>query len=313
MKRKSRCKLAIVIPAYKHQFLDETLRSIKAQSCKDFNLYIGNDCSPGPVKEIVERYKWVLEFNYQEFESNLGGKSLVKQWERCLEMVQDEEWIWLFSDDDLMGPDCVRKIYETLDSSIHEGTKLLRFNKVVIDNSGKTVLEICNQKRISSFLELVYDALGLTVAAVSLPEFLFHKSLYNTYGFVKFPLAWGSDKATWLTYVSQTGFVSNLDEFVYFRHSGFNISSIQDPEFTKLKEVAKIKYNRWLFSFLLKNRMKFTGPNLNVLLEGYLNKQVFLLRRQKLSFNVKFQFFLSLVRFAKSRISYANLIKLLIR
>ena len=37
--------LAIVIPAYKSTFLPVALDSIVAQTCKDFTLYIGGDCS----------------------------------------------------------------------------------------------------------------------------------------------------------------------------------------------------------------------------------------------------------------------------
>ena len=38
--------LAIVIPAYKSTFLPAALDSIAAQTCQDFTLYIGDDCSP---------------------------------------------------------------------------------------------------------------------------------------------------------------------------------------------------------------------------------------------------------------------------
>jgi len=48
--------LAIVIPAYKSTFLAAALDSIAAQTCKDFTLYIGDDCSPNNLGEIVDRY-----------------------------------------------------------------------------------------------------------------------------------------------------------------------------------------------------------------------------------------------------------------
>lgn len=37
-------KLAIIIPAYKATFLKQTLDAFEAQTCHDFNLYIGDDC-----------------------------------------------------------------------------------------------------------------------------------------------------------------------------------------------------------------------------------------------------------------------------
>ena len=37
--------LAIIIPAYKGRFLGEALESLARQSCMDFTVYVGDDCS----------------------------------------------------------------------------------------------------------------------------------------------------------------------------------------------------------------------------------------------------------------------------
>ena len=50
-------RLAIIIPAYKATFLSAALDSISAQTCKDFTLYVGDDCSPEPIGNIVEQYR----------------------------------------------------------------------------------------------------------------------------------------------------------------------------------------------------------------------------------------------------------------
>ena len=49
-------RLAIIIPAYKATFLPAALDSIAMQTCKDFTLYVGDDCSPEPIGSIVEQY-----------------------------------------------------------------------------------------------------------------------------------------------------------------------------------------------------------------------------------------------------------------
>jgi glycosyltransferase involved in cell wall biosynthesis len=67
-------QLAIIIPAYKATFLPAALDSIAAQTCQDFTLYIGDDCSPEPIGSIVEQYKDRIELVYQRFDTNLGGK-----------------------------------------------------------------------------------------------------------------------------------------------------------------------------------------------------------------------------------------------
>src|ERR1035437_3960780 len=106
-------KLAIVIPAYKRMFFNEALSSIAKQTNKNFTLYIGDDCSPCNLYNIVEKYEKSIPIVYRHFDENIGRKDLVVQWERCIDLVGDEEWIWLFSDDDIMDPTCVENFYNT--------------------------------------------------------------------------------------------------------------------------------------------------------------------------------------------------------
>ena len=109
--------LAIIIPAYKSTFLPAALDSIASQTCKDFTLYIGDDCSPNNIGEIVDKYEDKINIIYKRFDTNLGGKDLVAQWERCIDMTQNEEWIWLFSDDDMMDKNCVEEFYKTIEDN----------------------------------------------------------------------------------------------------------------------------------------------------------------------------------------------------
>ena len=46
-------KLAIVIPAYKVDFFETVLFSLAQQTCKDFTVYIGEDCSRDDFKSIL--------------------------------------------------------------------------------------------------------------------------------------------------------------------------------------------------------------------------------------------------------------------
>ena len=49
--------LAIVIPAYKSTFLPAALDLVAAQTCKDFTLCIGGDCSSDNIGKIIDRYR----------------------------------------------------------------------------------------------------------------------------------------------------------------------------------------------------------------------------------------------------------------
>ena len=130
--------IAIVIPAYKATFLSATLDSIAAQTCKDFTLYVGDDCSPEPIGRIVEAYRDKINMVYQRFDSNLGGTDLVAQWERCIAMSEDEPYIWLFSDDDVMEPNCVEELLRQIDrtNGVYD---LYHFDVDRIDERGRLI------------------------------------------------------------------------------------------------------------------------------------------------------------------------------
>ena len=134
-------KLAIVIPAYKADFLRDALESIASQTSQQFHLYIGDDNSPQDLYSIVRSFEGRIDLTYKKFDANLGGQDLVAHWDRCIDLTHDEEWIWLFSDDDVMGSDCVETFFEGLRQN--EGTDLFHFNIKVIDRNGQPV-KTCN-------------------------------------------------------------------------------------------------------------------------------------------------------------------------
>ena len=115
----ARFPLAIVIPAYKAKYLREALQAIAAQTDQRFQVYLGDDCSPEPVAEVVREFSHSMRIVYHRFDDNLGGKSLVQQWERCLRLTR-EPWIWLFSDDDFMDSHCVAAFYSEWERSLEK-------------------------------------------------------------------------------------------------------------------------------------------------------------------------------------------------
>ena len=45
----------------------------------------------------------------------MGKKDLIAQWERCIQLSNDEPWIWVFSDDDIADSGCVDAFYSIID------------------------------------------------------------------------------------------------------------------------------------------------------------------------------------------------------
>ncbi len=239
-------KLAIVIPLYKSYFLSEALESIANQTNKQFTVYIGDDCSPEYLYHIVKKYETKIRIVYKRFDENLGGRDLVAQWNRCIELVGEEEWIWLFSDDDLMDNKCVENFYQTI--YIHPDFDLFHFNVQFIDENNNKTQDIDPYPvvlRSEDFLDRrLHEKINSTVV-----EYIFRKSHFlELGGFQKFDLAWGTDDATWIKLGNEKG-IKNIDNsLVFWRKSIYNISpNYWDKELIKRKLSAEREFAQWVY------------------------------------------------------------------
>ena len=237
-------KLALVIPAYKATYLDATLESIAAQTCLNFQLYIGNDASPYDIASIVSKYKGRLNITYHEFTENLGGSDLVAHWARCVDMVEDEEWVWLFSDDDLMENNCVAAFYEYIGK--YPGRHLLHYPVVMIDGEGNVVRETPRFPEHINVSDFFNARISYRIKSYVV-EYIFRKTLYEEKGgFVNFDLAWCADDATWIKFGMDNGINTLPEGVVYWRYSGTNISHINDDKPVVIRKLnAAINYMKW--------------------------------------------------------------------
>ena len=129
--------LAIIIPYFKITFFEATLQSLAAQTCQDFKVYIGDDASPEDPSMLLEKYKGIFDFVYHRFETNLGGISLTQQWERCIALSKEEDWVMILGDDDVLGKNVVEEFQKKKDSITQEGINVVRFATQIIDEKGK--------------------------------------------------------------------------------------------------------------------------------------------------------------------------------
>ena len=240
--------LAIIIPAYKEIFLAAALDSLAAQTCQDFTLYIGDDCSPYDLKSIVDRYRDKIHLVYKRFDINIGGKDLVAQWERCVDMNQGENWIWLFSDDDVMEPRCVEEFYQTVKA--HPEAGLVHFNLLKLENSTGKLYDLqkfpayCSAKTYLD--EKVRGHFNSMVV-----EFVTRWDVYEkTGGFQNFDMAWGSDFCSWVKFSHAAGGIWTCPSAkVHWRESGENISPDTSNKTVYRKMNSVIKDVKWLTDF----------------------------------------------------------------
>lgn len=297
--------LAIVIPAFKPDFLDLALNSIGLQTNKKFTVYIGDDNSPYDLYSIIKKYLDIFDIVYKKFDQNFGSNNLINQWHRCVELTDNEEWIWLFSDDDLMDVECVSSFYNTL-NNIPSRYDLYRFNTNMIDAKGGLLYQNPTFERITSSYEFANKKLRGEIRSF-VSEYIFSRSVYiKCNGFVEFPLAWASDDATWIKFGYKKGIYTISNHKVSWRLSDINISNATNSHGNK-KCVALIEYSNWLLNFFNgKYDLAETKQNLKLFFLNQFNHYnivlkptfvYYLFKELKATFNISyFQFTIFLIR-----------------
>ena len=241
-------QLAIIIPAYKPDYIEKTLISINNQTNKNFKVYIGDDASPHELKHIADKFKYSIDIVYHKFEENLGGTSLTKQWERCVEL-SEEKFIWLFSDDDIMSPTAVDSFYKH--QKLKPDSSLFKFFTKMIDENGdeiKLYFDKTNNERDQILpQQFLNSRLGYDRFRSYMVEYIFDRKIFLENRFVDFPLAWASDDATWIKYSLKNNGIDIIPDFVYWRFSGKNISSDNsNKDVIEKKLLAIEQYIQWL-------------------------------------------------------------------
>jgi len=246
--------LSIVIPAYKTKYLDAALFSIASQTNKNFQVYVCDDGSEEDIKSITDKYSDKINIQYHRFPDNAGGRDLVKHWNRSVELANDD-WVWLFSDDDIMSPKCVQAFYDAL--NITNGQhNVYRFNIEMIDAAGGI---ICvkdphpEQETGFEFLKRRLQSKSLSAAV----EYIFKREVFEkNNGFINFPLAFCSDDASWIQFAGNAPIFTIQSEKVYWRSSNINISSLKGFQHQKVE--ALLGYSIWI-------KNKFNDINLTEL------------------------------------------------
>lgn len=297
--------LAIVIPYYKKAYFKETLDSIASQTCKDFVLYIGDDASSDNPQDIIDEYKDKIKIVYHRFEENMGCKDLVSQWERCISLTNNEDWIWLFSDDDKMQETCVQEFYDIINK--YDDVQMIRFSKKIKNMMTGQLWHYQYANVMTSFSEFLFDALDMTSSHVTMPECLWRRSLYKQYGIVKFPLAWGSDKATYIQYAHSVGCLYNLKSIVYYRISDSHVSSNNEITFLKAKAQANILYELYLTKLFRKYSKEYPDIDWSSVIKSKVNRY-----NKILPFKYRLKASINLVHIAKNIEDVRNIIKIIL-
>lgn len=269
--------LAVVIPYFKRAFFAGTLAALAAQTDRRFKVFIGDDASPEDPADLISGQGQELDITYVRFPENVGATSLVTQWERCLELCPEAEWVMILGDDDVPGTGIVARFHEHLPHIRAAGSRVVRFATQKIDGEGK----VTSGPYIPASTEAARDFLSHPGRS-SLSEYVFRADALRANGFRDFPLAWFSDVLA----VYETAFPGTIygigTETVGIRISGFSISGSRGLD--RPKQQARFSYHHYLLDryverFSTEERRKFAGE----MESAYLNDKTHLEQLARLS------------------------------
>jgi glycosyltransferase involved in cell wall biosynthesis len=237
-------KLAIIIPAFKGDFLARALAILVRQTDQRFNIYVYDDASADDLLAITQSTLGDRPYRYKRFEKNLGGTSLPRHWDRCV-AESKEPWIWLFSDDDLMDAHCVAAFYQFLESE-GEVADLLRFDAWIIDEADKIIgLHTLHLDR-ESWLEFAYGHF-MGWRRSFMQQLVFRRSAFvRAGGFLDLPLGWSVDDAAVIAMGREKIIRRISGARVYWRLSRQNISPNRSLKKRKEKLRAACLFLKWM-------------------------------------------------------------------
>jgi glycosyltransferase involved in cell wall biosynthesis len=231
---------SFVIPAFKAKFLRQAIQSILDQSYHNFELIIVDDASPEDLFSLVS------EFNDERIrffrnEVNIGGISLVKQWNHCIDYA-NSDYLILAADDDLYDINFL----STINKLVHKYPEcdLFRSRVEIINEFNELIGMDAFTPEYTSKYEYLYYWLNATIFTC-IGNYVFRTSEIKRKKFVDFPYAFGSDTASTI-YMSENGVAHTTTMLFKFRISSIHLSSNKD----KLKE--KLEANNQLFEWFKK-------------------------------------------------------------
>lgn len=128
--------VSVCIPAWRGAAtLPQTIASVLAQSCTDFELVIVDDASPDATAEVVAGFSDTrLRFIRQPV--NGGAQA---NWNRCLALARGR-YFKLLPQDDLLHPECLARQVAVLEADRSEALALVCCARDVIDPRGRVLL-----------------------------------------------------------------------------------------------------------------------------------------------------------------------------
>ncbi len=220
-------KVSIVLPVYNgEQFLSEAIDSILAQSYKDWELIIVDDCSTDSTPSIIEDYS--KKDDRIRYYRNDRNRKLPGSLNKGFSMAQGEYLTWT-SDDNLYRENALERMVTYLDSN--EKADFVYADYSQVDCQGKEVVTIC-----------LPDAAMLPVQNIVGACFLYRKSLKEMVGDYDENLFLIEDYDYWIRcYLS--GKLAHINEDLYlYRIHEKSLSAQRKSEIIRKQKELRSRY-----------------------------------------------------------------------
>lgn len=236
--------VSIAIPAYKRAYLKDAITSVLTQDYLKFELVIVNDCSPQDIDSVVAKFD-DPRIRYYKNEENLGSKSIVLNWNKCLSLAKGEFFV-LLCDDDVLLPNFVSELMKLAEK--YPSCNVFHARKI-------NMLEDGNQEESPIWPEYeTFD--GFLKKALNkerhhtVTEFMYRTAhIQKKGGYVNFPIGYYSDRASVMDLCKEGGVASSEDCLVKFRFSGEHITSSPSPVYSLGKAKAALEYWDWVHQY----------------------------------------------------------------
>ena len=241
--------VTIAIPAYKKAFLSEAIDSALAQDYSNVELIVVNDCSPQNLDAVVCQYH-DQRIRYYKNEENLGKKSIVLNWNKCLALAKGDFFV-LLCDDDVLMPDFVSSLLRLAEK--YPLCNVFHARKINMMEDGNQE-ESPVWPEYETFDEFLNKALNKE-RHHTVTEFMYRtKHIQEKGGYVNFPVGFYSDRASVMEFCKGGGIASSKDCLVRFRFSSEHITSSPSPVYSLGKAKAALAYWGWIHQFPVANK-----------------------------------------------------------
>ncbi len=142
-------KVSVIIPNYNHAlYLPKRIESVLAQTFRDFELIILDDCSPDNSREIINSYA-AENPEIQTYFNDKNSGSPFAQWNKGTGLAKGK-YLWFAESDDFCDPKLLETLVPLLDENLNAGIAYCQ--TYLVDEQG----EIKNSYQIN--LEFIYES-----------------------------------------------------------------------------------------------------------------------------------------------------------